>query len=61
MMTLAMGHGVVADFEKVTGERPRDAQGREVDLSVFSPVAHRLAERAVRLLGLGASGDASVG
>ena len=60
MMTLAMGHGVVADFEKVTGELPRDAQGREVDLSVFSTDARKLAERAVQLLGLGASGDASV-
>ena len=60
MMTLAMGHGVAADFEKVTGELPRDAEGREVDLSIFSLDACKLAERAVRLLGLGASGDASV-
>ena len=30
MLTLAMGHGVSADFEKVTGEYPRDAQGNEV-------------------------------
>ena len=25
MMTLAMGDGVTADFEKITGELPRDA------------------------------------
>jgi len=50
MLTLAMGHGVSADFEKVTGEFPRDAQGNEVDLSIFSCDAERLAGRVFRLL-----------
>ena len=59
MLTLAMGHGVSADFGKVTGEYPRDAQGNEVDLSIFSHDAERLAGRVFQLLASGAVGDAS--
>ena len=44
MLTLAMGHGVPADsLEKITGGFPRDAQGKEVDLSIFTHDAERLA------------------
>ena len=50
MLTLAMGHGVSADFEKVTGEFPHDTQGNEVDLSIFSCDAERLVGRVFRLL-----------
>ena len=60
MLTLAMGHGVSADFEKVTGEYPRDAQVNEVDLSIFSHDAERLAGRVFQLLASDAAGGASV-
>ena len=60
MLTLAMGHGVSADFDKVTGEFPRDAQGNEVDLSILTHDAERLAGRVFRLLAADAAGGASV-
>lgn len=50
VLMLSMGHGVPVDYERITGERPRDAQGNEVDLSVFAPDAERLAERVFRML-----------
>jgi hypothetical protein len=50
MLTLAMGHGVPADFEKITGEFPRDAQGNEVDLTIFLRDAERLARRVFELV-----------
>ena len=50
VLALSMGHGAAVDYEKITGERPRDAQGKEVDLSVFLPDAERLAERVFHLL-----------
>ena len=61
MLTLAMGHGVPADnLEKITGEFPRDAHGNEVDLSIFTHDAERLAGRVFRLLAADAAGSASV-
>ena len=45
VLTLAMGHGVQGDFNKVTSEFPKGPDGVEVDLQPLHPRARALAEQ----------------
>ena len=50
VLTLAMGHGVQGDFDKVTSEFPKGPDGVEVDLQPLHPRARALAEQLSQML-----------
>ena len=50
VLTLAMGHGVQGDLDKVTSDFPTGPDGEEVDLRPFHPRARVLAEQLSQML-----------
>ena len=48
--SLAMGHGVQGDLNKVTSEFPKGPDGVEVDLRPLQPRARKLAEQLSQML-----------
>ena len=50
VLTLAMGHGVNGDLDKVTSEFPKGPDGVEVDLRPLHPRARALAEQLSQML-----------
>ena len=50
VLTLAMGHEVQGDFDKVTSEFPKGPDGKEVDLLPLHPRAWTLAEQLSQMM-----------
>ena len=50
VLTLAMGHEVQGDFDKVTSEFPKGPHGKEVDLLPLHPRAWTLAEQLSQMM-----------
>ena len=50
VLSLAMGHGVQGDLNKVTSEFPKGPDGVEVELRPLQPRARRLAEQLSQML-----------